>query len=99
MNLTTLILLGFLVYFISIAAFFFLGMAIMKKQKDREIREYQARLKDRDLERKLQANSLRQIHLKYTTLKQNIKKLMKKYPLTSNTPVGKNLKEIINGKQ
>ena len=55
----TLILICFAIYFVSICAFFFLGMAIMKAQKNKEISELVRKIAENELDRRDKADSLR----------------------------------------
>lgn len=99
--MTTLILIAFAVYFISIFAFFFWDMAIMKAQKNREIEECQKSVKGSEEDRRDCADSLRRVALKHTNMKREIKKLIKEEdypgPLVGKANFIKALKGVING--
>lgn len=94
----TLILICFAVYFVSICAFFFLGMAIMRTQKNREIKDCRRRVSQYEELRQTQADTIRRVGLKYTNLKHGIAKLMKRYKgLANESSFGKALREVIDG--
>ena len=94
----TLILICFAIYFVSICAFFFLGMAIMKAQKNKEISELVRKIAENELDRRDKADSLRLALLDNSNLKHRIFKLLKRYNQMSKTPFGKALREVINDK-